>query len=148
MREVHRNHTTHQHTPKESPMLARIRKSLDENQKGFTLVELLVVVIIIGILAAIATPVFLGQQAKAMDSTAKADLANSKTAVVAKFVETPTLTLAEAQAVVTPVKSEKTTSLTVKSFSASNGTFCIEATSGSTKIFSVKETGSLTQAAC
>jgi type IV pilus assembly protein PilA len=65
-------------------MLIRLRK---RGKKGFTLIELMIVVAIIGILAAIAIPNFLRFQAKSKQSEAKTNLKAIFTAETSYFGE-------------------------------------------------------------
>lgn len=51
-----------------------------QDEQGFTLVELMVVVLIIAILIAIAIPTFLGARTRAQDRAAQANLRNSLSA--------------------------------------------------------------------
>jgi len=58
-----------------------LRRHLQKDENGFTLIELMVVVLIIAILIAIAIPTFLGAQNRARDRGAQSDLRNAMTAV-------------------------------------------------------------------
>jgi type IV pilus assembly protein PilA len=52
-----------------------------QSEKGFTLVELLVVMLILGLLAAIAVPAFFNQRDKANDAEAKTQVKTAQTAI-------------------------------------------------------------------
>jgi len=58
---------------------------MTKNDRGFTLIELMIVVLIVAILIAIAIPTFLGQRKSAEDAAAKSSLKNALTTEKAYF---------------------------------------------------------------
>jgi len=64
--------------------------SLKKQSKGFTIVELLIVIVIIGILATLVIVTFTGIQQKARDSQRKTDIGAVNSHVTAYYAETGT----------------------------------------------------------
>jgi prepilin-type N-terminal cleavage/methylation domain-containing protein len=134
--------------------MTRIKSALErrmaegKRDEGFSLIELLVVVIIIGILAAIAIPIYIGVQNSAKDSAVQADLANAKTAVVAYYTNEGVYPAA--------IDSATLSDYGYSSSSVSDGTagadsitsFCLTATSGSGTVFHITQDSSATSGAC
>ena len=72
-------------------MITWMRERLNK-EEGFTLVELMVVVLIIAILIAIAIPTFLGARERAQDRAAQSNLRNALTAEKVYYTDEETYT--------------------------------------------------------
>ena len=64
-----------------------IRRLKCGKEKGFTLIEIMIVIAIIGVLAAIAIPNFLAHRAKGMDSSAQTAAKNFYNMALAYFAD-------------------------------------------------------------
>ena len=73
-----------------------LTKLTNKDQKGFTLIELMIVIAIIGILAAIAIPQFTNYKRRAGNSSAMSDLKNLATAEEVYHTDNNTYTSATA----------------------------------------------------
>ena len=64
--------------------------NIEKNEKGFTLIEMMIVMALIGILSFIAVPLFASYRVKAYDTTAKVDLKNAMKFLDFYFIENDT----------------------------------------------------------
>ncbi|VFQ47283.1 type IV pilin protein [Desulfoluna butyratoxydans] len=121
-----------------------------KNNKGFTLIELMIVVAIIGILAAVAIPNFRNYQLKSKESEAKVNLAAIAVAQEAYFAEYDGYVTLAANPAGTASGAKRTWSPTAAGYAAigfapkdSNVYFTYQTTAATAIAFTATATGNL-----
>ena len=126
-------------------MFTRINQRLKSEDRGFTLIELMVVVLIIAILIAIAVPTFLGARKRAQDKQAQSNIRNGLTTEKTYYVDNQAYTAVAASLTAVETSLDFTTNVAknrgvlptlgnagaddqtvvLQSVSASGTTFCL-----------------------
>ena len=116
------------------------------NEEGFTLVELMVVVLIIAILVAIAIPTFLGARTSAQDRAAQSDLRNALTAEKVFYVDNEVYTndnaAGGALAGIEPSIDWAAVTIEPAAPAVADQEICLAITSSSGKVFTLKDIAS------
>jgi type IV pilus assembly protein PilA len=128
-----------------------VARRRDEEQ-GFTLIELMVVVLIIAILIAIAIPTFLGARQRAQDRAAQSDLRNGLTAEKTVYTDSQTYSNDTSTAGMKGIESSLDWGGKLKVFvgdavtAGDKGTVCLQEDSKSGKTFSIGDVAAGTNA--
>src|SRR5206468_11344498 len=136
---------------KEKPeVIERLCQRSEREERGFTLIELMVVVLIIAILIAIAIPTFLGARQRAQDRAAQSNVRNALTAEKTFFTDGQAYTeQASDMTAIEPSLSYTNTAASmaatgnivyIKVYGTPATTLVVGAQSGSGKCFWVRDT--------
>src|SRR5881409_1793760 len=116
-------------------MLIKLNERLGVREEGFTLIELMVVVLIIAILIAIAIPTFLGARQRAQDRAAQSNVRNAFTAEKTFFTDGQSYT----QTAGSLAATGNLIFLHATTVTTTNDTVVLGAQSGSGKCFWLKD---------
>jgi type IV pilus assembly protein PilA len=121
-------------------MLKIFRK---EGQKGFTLIELMIVIAIIGILAAIAIPQFVSYRQKGYNTQAKGELKSLYTACQAYFADNPAASgNCDTTAIASTFQKSDAVTFSITGAQNMNGTTAVH--SSGTSTYTIGSSGNIT----